>query len=568
MGVGSKNQSTSNQQATQPPVPQPPSQYPPMMPPPPFIDPSLYYAQMALHMAQMAPVNPFFPMGPAPFGGMPPYPMSQHHHHRALPDDQQSIQSFHFDLDTRSEKKLNLMNNRPQSVAGGSGPTGLKTEPDKMSRPQQQQQQQPPTGLLIMEEAPSGNHGLLEPNVGLIESVMIKRVDENRMTPQLHQLPHVRASFSLNSLIKIRANDPCEGQPALVDILNLSDMMEHYLTNLKNLKINESDLNMHNELMADQEYDVNASDISEDTQNEILTNYRLLQEFPGPLVRETTAKAQVIQFCQKNVKECLSNSNVNLIDPQSHALLWDYLALLVRQNGFVDLKTDISPLLLTGIADVQSQWTSADSAPNPPQQSQSLTNASASNPSTKLNNNNNNLPFIKKSPSSSSLSALQQQQDFVLVNSEDQNENGSNRQLVKDQNSHIVKQNQPAVSQFSEDEAHMNKFRQLLGAGQKTNAIDLAIKYNMWSHALFLASSFNNTSISNTASIILASSSSSSSSNQANQLNEPKLLIKVKNRFINSLQHNDPIHTCYQLLAGRVPSVATVIFFKFILNTR
>ena len=54
-----------------------------------------------------------------------------------------------------------------------------------------------------------------------------------------------------------------------------------------------------------------------------IVNYKLMQEFPGPLIREHTSKAQVIQFCQKNVKQCLSNSNINLIDPQSHALLYN-----------------------------------------------------------------------------------------------------------------------------------------------------------------------------------------------------------------------------------------------------
>ena len=82
--------------------------------------------------------------------------------------------------------------------------------------------------------------------------------------------------------------------------------------------------------------------------DKISIEYKLLQEFPGPLIKEHTSKAQLIQFCQKNIRECLSNTNVNLIDPQSHALLWDFLALLVRQNGIVDLKTDISPLLLSG----------------------------------------------------------------------------------------------------------------------------------------------------------------------------------------------------------------------------
>ncbi|MFX9054198.1 hypothetical protein ABTN50_19965, partial [Acinetobacter baumannii] len=50
------------------------------------------------------------------------------------------------------------------------------------------------------------------------------------------------ASFSLNGLVQIRANDPCEGQPALVDIISLSDLMEQYLNNLKKNYGNEQDL--------------------------------------------------------------------------------------------------------------------------------------------------------------------------------------------------------------------------------------------------------------------------------------------------------------------------------------
>jgi hypothetical protein len=182
--------------------------------------------------------------------------------------------------------------------------------------------------------------GLAEPTVSETKSDEMK----HRMTPQLHNLPHVRGSFSLSSLVQIRANDPCEGQPALVDIVNLPDLMEHFLTKLKSMRMSET--SEANELEDD-------SCISAETRNEILFNYKRIQEFPGPLVKEHTSKAQLIQFCQKNVKECFSSQSVNLIDPQSHALLWDYLALLVRQNGIVDLKTDISPLLLSGIVDAQ-----------------------------------------------------------------------------------------------------------------------------------------------------------------------------------------------------------------------
>lgn len=131
-------------------------------------------------------------------------------------------------------------------------------------------------------------------------------------------------------------------------------------------------------------------------------------------------------------------------------------------------------------------------------------------------------------------------------------------------------QPQPQQQHVDEEAHHLNKLRQLLGAGQKTDAIDLAIKYNMWPHALFLASSFNNTAVSNTTNISAANNtttisvSGATSAAAAQQQMEPKLLHKVKVRFINSLQPNDPIHTCYQLLIGRVPSIASVFIFLII----
>jgi hypothetical protein len=131
-------------------------------------------------------------------------------------------------------------------------------------------------------------------------------------------------------------------------------------------------------------------------------------------------------------------------------------------------------------------------------------------------------------------------------------------------------QSQPQQQHLDEEAHHLNKLRQLLGAGQKTDAIDLAIKYNMWPHALFLASSFNNTAVTNTTNISAANNtttisvSGATSAAAAQQQMEPKLLHKVKVRFINSLQPNDPIHTCYQLLIGRVPSIASVCIFLII----
>lgn len=167
--------------------------------------------------------------------------------------------------------------------------------------------------------------------------------------------------------------------------------------------------------------------------------------------------------------------------------------------------------------------------------------------------------LIKQSPSSSSL--IQQQQDFVMVNNEDPSSNDAS--VGKQAQSQTQQAPSVPTSITNDEELHLNKLRQLLGAGQKTDAIDLAIKHNMWPHALFLASSFNNFALNNTAINLTASSanaiSSAAAAAAAQQQSEPKLLQKVKIRFINSLQPNDPIQTCYQLLIGRVPTIASVI---------
>ena len=68
-----------------------------------------------------------------------------------------------------------------------------------------------------------------------------------RLTPFFHQRPHVKAIFGLNTLIQIQPNDPCEGQPALVEIHNLYDIVEDY--------------------------------VNEDI------NYKILKEYPGPLIK-------------------------------------------------------------------------------------------------------------------------------------------------------------------------------------------------------------------------------------------------------------------------------------------
>lgn len=217
-----------------------------MPPPMPYMDPAAYASYMYYQMANpyaFPAMNPF--ANPYAMSAQGPYGLSMMSSaslaggQRQLQEDQQSMRSYNFDLDTRSEKKLNM--NRAASVVGG-----FKSEVDpkrslfqQQSQPQQQQQSRQ-TDLLM--EASNQNQeimGIVEDKVNVLPENLIKR-EEHRMTPQLHQLPHVRATFALNSIVQIRANDPCEGQPALVDIINLTEFTEQYTNNLRSSKINDS----------------------------------------------------------------------------------------------------------------------------------------------------------------------------------------------------------------------------------------------------------------------------------------------------------------------------------------
>ncbi|CAG7819405.1 unnamed protein product [Allacma fusca] len=84
-----------------------------------------------------------------------------------------------------------------------------------------------------------------------------------------------------------------------------------------------------------------------------LPEYKEVSAFPGPLVKGTTHKNTVIQFCQKKIKEAQHNDAQP--DKQHFVLLWELLILLLRQNGNV-VGSDVAELLL------KKQNTPSDSA--------------------------------------------------------------------------------------------------------------------------------------------------------------------------------------------------------------
>ncbi|XP_059480480.1 protein transport protein Sec16A isoform X2 [Neocloeon triangulifer] len=68
-----------------------------------------------------------------------------------------------------------------------------------------------------------------------------------------------------------------------------------------------------------------------------------LRSFPGPLVKGTTHKNSVIQFCSQKIRN--AQMDPEMLDRDSYILLWRLLILLLRQNGTV-VGADIAELLL------------------------------------------------------------------------------------------------------------------------------------------------------------------------------------------------------------------------------
>ncbi|XP_030749352.1 protein transport protein Sec16B isoform X3 [Sitophilus oryzae] len=203
--------------------------------------------------------------------------------------------------------------------------------------------------------------------------------------------------------------------------------------------------------------------------------YLELRSFPGPLVKGVTHKKQVIEYCDKKIKSAAYNRGIADVD--SYVLMWELLILLIRQNGMV-VGTDIAELLL------KNQNTQV-----PPRSSSVLSTAS----STGVGERNENTEILHQA-------AL---------------ENGST--------------NSVAPTSTREDEV-TKKFREYLLYGSCKEALEWAMKHELWGHALFLASKLDKRTYAN-----------------------------VMMRFANGLTLNDPLQTLYQLLSGKVPAAVTCV---------
>ncbi|GAB0094901.1 hypothetical protein DMENIID0001_102270 [Sergentomyia squamirostris] len=224
---------------------------------------------------------------------------------------------------------------------------------------------------------------------------------------------------------------------------------------------------------------------------------KLFQSYPGPLVRGTTHKKTVIEFCEDQIRlgppsdniRSRGNSMSSLCSQQtanraSFTLLWNLLILLLRQNGMV-VGTDISELLMKNKIEFPCEL---DQMP-----------ASGKGASGR----NSQQSDVKKSRS---------------------NSDGDAEDSVEEQEDHQVTEERQALSEIEVTD----KFRNYLLYGNVNEALDWAAENNLWGHALFLASKVDRRSHAN-----------------------------VMMKFANKLPLSDPLQTLYQLMSLRTPSSVT-----------
>ncbi|XP_022646073.1 uncharacterized protein LOC111243950 isoform X3 [Varroa destructor] len=212
-----------------------------------------------------------------------------------------------------------------------------------------------------------------------------------------------------------------------------------------------------------------------------------LGKFPGPLVRAETHKNHVIHFCNQRINAVRRNklpmlNGQFIVDRESYVLLWELLVLLLRQNGHVT-GTDIAELLLKDApyVDPASVQRLAEEDMSQVENSDEAANSDASQTtleSTRLNRR-----------------ALQQRRSGGLS-----------------------------------PEQALGKFRELLLFGHRREAVEHAVRYELWGHAFCLASKL-----------------------------DMKMYTHVHTKFYQSMAGNDPLQTVYQLYSGRQPSSVSCV---------
>ncbi|XP_069087660.1 protein transport protein Sec16B [Pleurodeles waltl] len=191
-----------------------------------------------------------------------------------------------------------------------------------------------------------------------------------------------------------------------------------------------------------------------------------MRAFLGPLIREDLHKGDILSFCQRKLELI---KQLNAIRSRDTVLLWQLLVLLCRQNGSM-VGSDIADLLMKDCK--REKYKKQDTNGN------------------LINLNDDSWP----APAADT-------QDLLT------GEVPSCTETIKQA---------------------VEKFTKLLFYGRKKEALDWAMRSQLWGHALFLSSKMDLRTYS-----------------------------WVMSRFTSSLAHNDPLQTLFQLMSGRIPQACT-----------
>ncbi|XP_058516694.1 protein transport protein Sec16B isoform X3 [Ochotona princeps] len=192
-----------------------------------------------------------------------------------------------------------------------------------------------------------------------------------------------------------------------------------------------------------------------------------MRMFPGPLTRDHVHKVDIMTFCQQKVTQSRKSETLGSRDS---ALLWQLLVLLCRQNGSI-AGSDIAELLMRDCK---------------------------------------KLDKYKRQPPVGNLIKLTDEDHPVL--------SSGTRNL-------LTGEIPPSVETHAQI---VQKFTKLLYYGRKKEALEWAMKNNLWGHALFLSYKM-----------------------------DPRTYNWVMSGFTSTLALNDPLQTLFQLLSGRIPQAAT-----------
>ncbi|XP_029139029.1 protein transport protein Sec16B-like [Protobothrops mucrosquamatus] len=192
----------------------------------------------------------------------------------------------------------------------------------------------------------------------------------------------------------------------------------------------------------------------------------MMRIFPGPLIREDLHKVDVMTFCQR---KAATGCDLTTKQGRDSALLWKLLLLLCRQNGSM-VGSDTAELLMQ---DRKYQE-----------------------------------KFKRQEP----------RMNLINLTGEEWPVSGyGTMDLLTGE----------MVPTAGTPEQKIEKFTKLLFYGRKKEALDWAMRNQLWGHALFLSSKMN-----------------------------PRIYSRVLTGFTSTLASNDPLQTLFQLMSGRIPQAS------------